>query len=116
MNVMNESVSALPAMETDATSSKSRAIQGTGLIFLLALVVYWPALGGEFVWDDRLLVMKNPLVTGEYNLLTLWFRTDFPLALIALWVEWHLWGMQPMGYHVVNVLLHGTGAVLLWRV
>src|SRR5258708_7555391 len=89
---------------------------GAGAILLLVVVSYWPALHGGFVWDDRLLVDKNPLVTGKLNLLTLWFQTDFPLTLTAFWLQWLAWGKSAAGYHVFNVLLHALGAVLVWRV
>ena len=62
-----------------------------------------------------MLVQGNPLVKGTLGLGTIWFRTDFPLSSVALWVQWQLWGNNPVGYHVVNVLLHATSAVLLWR-
>ena len=63
-----------------------------------------------------MLVQGNPMVRGTLGLRTIWFHTDFPLANIAFWAQWHLWGDHPAGYHAVNVLLHATGAVLLWRV
>lgn len=77
--------------------------------------VYWPVLGGEFVWDDPLLVERNPLVTGSFNLLTLWFQTDFPLTNVVLWLQWLAWGKSAAGYHVVNVALHAVNVVLVWR-
>src|SRR5438477_735446 len=88
---------------------------GAGVIFLLVFANYWPALRGEFIWDDTLLIQKNPLLKGALGLRSIWFQTDFPLTMLAFWLEWLVWGKNPAGYHVVNVLLHGTGAVLLWR-
>ena len=78
--------------------------------------VYWPALRGPFLWDDFLVVHRNPLVTGELAPGAIWFRMDFPLTYVAFWLEWLAWGNHPVGYHVVNVLLHATSALLLWRV
>src|SRR2546425_8205459 len=97
------------------TKPMSSAAWGAATIFLLALAVYWPALRGEFIWDDALLIQKNPLLKGGLGLHSIWFQTDFPLTMIAFWLEWLAWGKSPLGYHVVNVLLHATGAVLLWR-
>lgn len=104
-----------PAAIAEGKSTTDRLAGAAGVFLALVFVAYWPALSGEFIWDDLLTVHKNPLVTGQYNLLTLWFQSDFPLATIALWVQWLLWGKNPAGYHVVNVLLHATNVFLLWR-
>src|SRR5882724_11992553 len=61
-------------------------------IAALALVAFWPALHGQFIWDDQSLVLKNPLVTGQLNLRNVWLQTDFSLTTVALWLQWLAWG------------------------
>ena len=110
---MNESESqSLPAQSYRG----SMPALGALLICGVVIAAYWPALRGQFVWDDELLVTKNPLVTGKSNVFSVWFGTDFPLSLVALWMQWLAWGKNPAGYHVVNILLHAAGALLFWRV
>jgi Flp pilus assembly protein TadD len=99
-------------------SMDRRARLGLGVLFLFALVfiVYRPILPGNFLMDDhRLIKDENPLATGELTPLTIWFQTDFTLSTFALWLQWLVFGENPGGYHVVNILLHGLSAALLWR-
>ncbi len=98
------------------SGERRKALGAAALLVALVLAAYWPALGGQFVWDDELLVQKNPLALGQANLATIWFHTDFSLTSVALWLQWLLWGNNPVGFHVVNVLLHAGGCLLLWRV
>ena len=54
------------------------------------------------LWD----IWFNPGATCQF----------YPLSFTVFWLDYHLWGLNPLGYHLQNVLLHGTVAVLLWQV
>ena len=92
----------------------------SGLLMLITFLAYLPVWRAGFIWDDDSMLTANPLIRLENGLYYFWFTTAandyFPLTFTSLWVEWRLWGANAMGYHVTNVLLHGLGAVLLWRV
>jgi tetratricopeptide (TPR) repeat protein len=66
--------------------------------------------------DRRLIETDNPLVSGQLQPSSIWFQTDFPLSTFVFWRQWLAWGPNPMWYHVINILLQGLSAVLLWRV
>ena len=91
---------------------------------LLVVVSYLPAmLWGGFVWDDRIITNSEPVreVSGLWQI---WFAPSaigeeghyWPLVYTTFWLEHKLWGYAPVGYHVVNVLLHLANALLLWHV
>ena len=98
---------------------KSRAT-GAALIVLVTAVVYLPVLRGGFIFDDALLITNNSIVKASNGLYRFWFTKDapyyHPLTWSLCWLEWHLWGGQAAGYHVVNVILHAVNAVLVWLV
>ncbi|PYL04278.1 MAG: hypothetical protein DME31_04110, partial [Verrucomicrobia bacterium] len=63
-------------------------------IIIAVAVVYLPALHGDFVWDDFLLITGNPLLQNFSGLVEIWSggRTAdyFPLTNTAFWIEHHL--------------------------
>src|SRR6266571_6779586 len=89
------------------------------IIIIAVAVVYLPALRGDFVWDDFLLITCNPLLQNFSGLLEIWSggRTAdyFPLTNTVFWIEHHLFGVNANGYHAVNILLQIANALLVWR-
>lgn len=89
------------------------------LLAVLAILVYLPCLRGDFVWDDGSMVTSNPLVQSPDGLKAAWTGSDgrdyLPVTFSLLWLEWRVWKGNPVGFHVVNVLLHALNSLLLWR-
>ena len=93
------------------------------LLFALALVAavvgtYLPALDAGFVWNDHTYVTENATLDGTSGLWSIWADPTsneqyYPLVFTTYWIEKRLWGLHPFGYHLVNVLLHAAGALLL---
>jgi tetratricopeptide (TPR) repeat protein len=83
------------------------------------VLAYLPVWHAGLIWDDRSFIMDNPLIRRADGLWRFWFSTKpvdyYPVTSTLWWIEWRLWGENPLGYHVVNVLLHAVDAVLLWR-
>ena len=87
---------------------------------LLTVAVYVPAMRAGFVFDDVTLIRENRLVHAADGLSRFWLTTDaadyYPLTWSVWWLEWRLWGANPLGYHVLNVLWHAANAILVWRI
>ena len=95
-------------------------IAGAATIVVVTALAYLPAFAAGFVWDDPDHVLNNPTLRTLDGLVHMW--TDrhalpqwYPLVHTTFWVEYHLWETNPAGYHAVNVALHATSAIVLWR-
>src|SRR3984893_3891235 len=91
-----------------------------GLILILSVILtYTPVWQAGFIWDDDAHLTANPCIVGPLGLKEIWTTSAAdicPLTLTTFWVEHALWGLAPLPYHLVNVLLHGACALLLWRI
>ena len=98
---------------------KSRSA-GAALIMLLTVVAYFPALHCGFIWDDADHLTENPVMTAPHGLQMIWsslaFSRYYPLTLTTYWAEHRLWGLNPLPYHLVNVVLHAINGVLIFLV
>src|SRR4051812_6611887 len=90
------------------------------VLVLLTCIVYLPVLHAGLIWDDTFMITDNKMLRSASGLFDIWFTNKpadhIPVTLSVLWLQYQIWGLNPTGYHIVNVLTHALGAVLLWRV
>ena len=89
------------------------------VVFAVLVFLYVPALQSGFTWDDDEHLTQNPCIIGPQSIADIWTTRAAricPLVLSSFWLEHQMWGLSPMPYHLVNVLLHAGAALLLWRV
>lgn len=104
-------------------------IAGAVVIALAIVVAYVPAIEAGYIWDDNWLLYENPCMRASDGLQYFWVPRSpdetpgrynvpdyFPITYTSLWLEWRLWGSEPTGYHVTNVILHVLGSLLIWAV
>ncbi len=87
---------------------------------LLTFAVYASALRNGYVYyDDNLYITMNPSITRLDIPFVRWAFTTFqvynwhPLTWISYALDYALWGEDPLGYHLTNVLLHVANTVLV---
>ncbi|MFH1995474.1 MAG: tetratricopeptide repeat protein [Candidatus Omnitrophota bacterium] len=97
-----------------------------------AACAYIPALGGDFVFDDHILIEDNPSIRDVRNI-PLFFVSkgaripkDFfgdlqsdiyrPFQIVSYTISYAIWGLNAKMFHAENVALHIACGVLLYFV
>lgn len=97
------------------------------LLLCLIGIAYRPVLYADFVWDDFRYVVKNTSLRsfGYWRLYFTDPRETFanysphfqtawrPVRNLSYAVDYRLFGLNPLGWHLHNVVLHGVASVLL---
>jgi Flp pilus assembly protein TadD, contains TPR repeats len=91
------------------------------LIVASGLLVYAPAVHGEWLWDDDEAIPLNPDLKDPWGWLTVWSGASpsadyFPLTATVRWIQWQVFHEAVAGYHLCNIALHLASALLIWRV
>lgn len=93
----------------------------SSVLVLLGIMVFWPSLEFDFVnWDDPAYLEHNDLIKAwSWNNLKgiateVVTRNYAPLTIFSFLLEHTLWGLNPAGYHLTNIVLHAINAVLVF--
>ena len=91
------------------------------VIILLSVLAFLPALQNGFVdWDDSANLIGNSRYRGlgwtelRWMFSTLHMSNYRPLAWMTFGMDYVLWGMEPFGYHLTNLLFHAANAVVVY--
>jgi tetratricopeptide (TPR) repeat protein len=104
------------------------------IIFSLNLLLFLPSVKGDFIWDDRDLILDNPFMQHPAFLKNVLFspfeiltknieskdqfegQTQFyrPISILSSWLDFKIWGFNPSGFHLTNILLHIINAILFF--
>ncbi len=100
---------------------KSTIILLTITLCLIVTPAFLPCLKNDFVnWDDDRYVYKNTdalnLSLGNLRRISTTFFEGhyFPLTLLSFAVEYHEFGLDPLPYHITNLLLHNLNCLLVF--
>jgi hypothetical protein len=105
-----------------------------GILLLVGItaLVFGQVVGFDFVWDDHDLIETNPAVTepGLSARLPGLLDSGFgaspfagqgqsqiyyrPLTIISLALDHAIWGSEPSGFHLSNLVTHLLTALILW--
>jgi protein O-mannosyl-transferase len=106
------------------STAPATTLRGAGapcVIFAAAFLTFLPALSADFVnWDDYDNVVNNTGVHGLRTAQLQWMWTGavlghwIPLTWMSFGLNYTLGGLNPRGYHLLNLLLHAASATVFF--
>ncbi|HZL44458.1 MAG TPA: tetratricopeptide repeat protein [Verrucomicrobiae bacterium] len=102
---------------------RKRALLLTCLLLgVVTVAAYWPVLHSQFVnYDDDVYVRKNPHVLSGLTWQNVrWAITDkaggnwHPLTWMSHMLDCQLYGLNPAGHHLTNLLFHTANSILIF--
>jgi len=102
------------------SKANNRKYYLAGAVSLITLLLYLKSLQNDFVgWDDNFYVTANPYIrTLNFDLLR-WAFLNFysynwhPLTWLSHAVDYAIWGLDPLGHHLSNVIIHALNTFLV---
>ena len=105
--------------------NKTFVLVSVALVIILGFAVYANSLNGKFVYDDEILVKNNAFIKDWSNL-PKFFSEDIgkgygitysfyrPIQIITYAIDYSVWKLSVIGYHLTNVILHILVALCIY--
>ncbi len=107
-----------PTEPHTAHAAWARPAAATALTILVVLWAYAPGFRGDFVYDDRVEILENPALAVLWPPWVPMFEggqlPHRPLAYYTFALNRAVGGVDPWGYHAVNLAFHGLNGWLIW--
>jgi tetratricopeptide (TPR) repeat protein len=106
------------------TDSQKPLIYRYIFIIVLLLAVFGNTLNHGFVWDDHEIIVLNPLLQDLSNIPRFFLLEDVaagptgyyrPITYISFALDQALWGLNPVGFNITNLILHILAVLLFYR-
>jgi tetratricopeptide (TPR) repeat protein len=87
-----------------------------GVAALLAVAVYLNALHNLFVYDDHRVIIENVGIEEVFDLKAIVLQDiSRPMVNVSYAVDRAIWGPEPFGFHLTNLILHALNVVLFFQ-
>lgn len=106
------------------TDSQKNLIYKCTFITVILLAVYANTLNHGFVWDDIDIIVTNPALEKLSNIPMFFLTEDRlettsgyyrPITYVSFALDRAVWGLNPIGFNITNLLLHIAAALLFYR-
>lgn len=94
------------------------------LLLLVTFYIYSPSLQNYFIWDDTHLIVNDPIIKSFKNFAEAFKNNLYPevggsnfyrpLQTVSFMLDYSIWGLNPFGYHLTNLLLHLFNILLVY--
>ena len=97
------------------------------ILAALVFAAYWNTLPGGFVYDDNEQILENTWITDSKYLPSIFSSHSFgfakgkehgntyrPLVFSVYMAEYSFFGLDPRGWHFVNIIFHALNTVLVF--
>jgi tetratricopeptide (TPR) repeat protein len=109
-----------PRIENGALIPLSwKIILSISLLFaVVAIITYYPSLHGDFIFDGKRVIQDSPLShierLSQITDLLLSKEIGRRIGLISFALNFYFGGLDPFGYHLVNVIIHILNGLVLF--
>jgi tetratricopeptide (TPR) repeat protein len=101
------------------TLSKKTILKIT-LLIIISGAIYLNTLGHDFAWDDTSLIAENREYFEDVDLNQMFQKPYFevpyyrPFLMASFFLDYCIWGLNPYGFHLSNVVLHVLNTLLVF--